>query len=139
MTKEDIRYLVELGMLNNSHWHLLWKDEINDIFILCKWGEVFQYSKSEMRCYIWSAKMYSQLKNSGLILWEDQTDDAFYTINVKLACLPELLAGSGFKRRPVVHGRWIKALERRLGHRILKYSPNQFDHNTISPAEIGGR
>ena len=138
MIKQDIQYMTELGIFNNSHWHLLWKDEINDIFILCKWGEVFQYSKSEIRCYIWSAKMYSQLKKLGHILWEDPSDDLFYTINIKLSYLPKLLTGSGFKRRPNVNGRWLKEKENRLGHRILKYSPQSFNKLSSHTVQSGG-
>ena len=131
MTESDIKaWLYDTGLLK-EYKYLLWKDELGDPSLITKWCEVFIYSDSEIRLYIWSSKMYSRLKNEGLILWEDPSDDLFYTINVKLSYLPEILARSGFKRRPVLHGRWIKTLEKRLGHQILPYNPKIDDKEKI--------
>ena len=119
---EDEIYKIK-NYITKEHKHLLWKDEINDDFLITKWGEIFIYSKTELRLYVWSYKKYSQLKKTGQILYEDPSDDPFYTFNVKLSLLPELLLGSGLKKRPYIHGRWIKALEERLAHDIIKYEP----------------
>ena len=143
-TKTDRIYLKDAGKKQRNHLYqiknhiltdfrfLIWKDEIGDDFLILKWAEVFIYSDTELRLYVWSSKKYSQLKKTGQILWEDQSDDSFYTINVKMSYLPELLRGSGLKQRPHVHGKWIKGLESRLGHKIIRYEPElDNDLNTV--------
>ena len=126
MSSNDHIYRIR-NYITVEHKHLLWKDEIGDDFLITKWGEIFIYSETELRLYVWSPKMYSQLKKTGVILSEDPSDDSFYTINVKLSYLPELLAVSGFRRRPDVRGRWIKSLESRLGHKIIRFEPGLED------------
>ena len=131
---EDVIYKIK-NYITKEHKHLLWKDEINDDFLITKWGEIFIYSNTELKLYVWSTKKYSQLKKTGQILSEDPSDDPFYTFNVKLSLLPELLLVSGFKNRPDVHGRWIKAQEERLAHRIIKYEPELGDEPKIDPTK----
>ena len=131
---EDEIYKIK-NYITKDHKHLLWKDEINDDFLITKWGEIFIYSKTELKLYVWSYKKYSQMKESGVILSEDPSDDPFYTFNVKLSLLPELLLGSGFKNRPHIHGKWIRAQEVRLAHRIIRYEPELGDEPKIDPAK----
>ena len=134
----NINVLIGLGVIYDSSKLLLWTDELGDVFILCKWGEIYGYSETEIRCYIWTAKMYLWLKKEGLILWEDPSDDQFHTVNIKRVYLSELLRRSGFKRRPDINGKWLKEKEKRLGHRILKYSPQSFDKLSSNSVQSGG-
>lgn len=56
---------------------LLWKDEINDVFILTKTIEIYLYSRTVWGCYCWSRKTMSLLRSKGLIFDEWGTEDGF--------------------------------------------------------------
>ncbi|MBT4485533.1 MAG: hypothetical protein HOC71_17840 [Candidatus Latescibacteria bacterium] len=110
---EDIQTLGELALPH------LWKDEINDVFILTKRMEIYVYSKTVLGCYCFHKKTYLQLRKKGLIFHIHETDDPLVFFLTDLANLTLLLALGTFKRRPHKNGRWIKSKEILLGHRIL--------------------
>ncbi|MFC1490353.1 hypothetical protein ACFL6K_03995 [Candidatus Latescibacterota bacterium] len=107
----------------------LWKDEINDLFLLTKHMEVYLYSgyypetidKAVLGCYCWSKKIASQLDNRGLIydLWG--TDDNLLTFKTDIANLPVILSLGAFKRRPSIKGGWVRGRARKLGHEVRPY------------------
>ena len=107
----------------------LWKDEINDLFLLTKNMELYLYDgytpetidNAILRCYCWSRKFASQLKKMGLIFDEWSTDDGLYTFKTKIENLPFILSLGAFKRRPCKSGKWVRDKESRLDHRILPY------------------
>jgi len=107
----------------------LWKDEMNDLFILTKHMELHLYSGYEtdtiknavLGCYCWSKKYTSLLQKKRLIfdLWS--SDDGLYTFKTKIENLPFILILGAFGKRPHIKGNWIRDKERRLGHRIFLY------------------
>ena len=107
----------------------LWKDEINDLFILTKHMELYLYwgykpetiKNAVLGCYSWSYKITSLLRRKGLIFDEWSTDEGLYTFKIDIRNLPLILSLGAFKRRPNKTGNWIQDKERKLGHRILPY------------------
>ena len=107
----------------------LWKDEINDLFLLNKHMELYLFSgytpetidKAVLSCYCWSKKIAFQLQNQGLIFDFWSTDDKLYLFKTNIANLPYILSLGAFKRRPDTRGKWIKDKERRLRHLIRSY------------------
>ena len=107
----------------------LWKDEINDPFLLTKHMELYLYSgytpdkidNAVLGCYCWTRKIASQLRKMGVTFDDWSTDDGIYTFKTYIANLPLILSLGAFKRRPSKNGKWVEDKERRLGHRILPY------------------
>ena len=127
-------YLVEAIKTNNilplsSLRPYLWKDEINDVFLLSKNMEIYLYwgynpetiKKAVLGCYCWSTKITSQLRKKELIFEEWGTDDGLVTFKTDIKNLPLFLYLGAFKRRPNIKGEWIKDKERRLSHKIIPY------------------
>lgn len=107
----------------------IWHDEINDLFLLTKYCEIYLYTgyKSEtvqgatLRLLSWSRKNTSQLKKRGIISREWSTDDHLDILDTKIENLPQILALGSFKKRPNLNGKWIKSREELLAHKILPY------------------
>ncbi|MFC1552599.1 hypothetical protein ACFL6P_08565 [Candidatus Latescibacterota bacterium] len=107
----------------------LWKNEINDLFLLTKHMELYLYSgyypetidKAVLGCYSWSKKIAFQLRNQSLIYDFGSTDDGLYTFKTDIANLPLILSLGAFKRRPSITGEWIREKERKLGHKVRPY------------------
>lgn len=106
-------------LLAKDQSHLMWKDELEDVFILLKYAEIYRYSKKMLRLYVWSKKKLSSLRKLGVILNESETDDPLYIVDIKTEYLPQLIKLGTFHRRPYKNGKWIKKKEQLLGHRIL--------------------
>lgn len=54
-----------------------------------------------------------------------------YSFRSDIQNLPSiLLLGGTFKRRPNIHGAWIKSREEKLGHRIIPFKP-ELEKDTI--------
>jgi len=110
-------------LINKEHKHLLWKDEINFPFLLLRYAEVYRYSKDTLRLFVFMLSKLPPLRKLGVIQREERTDDNIVIIDVKTQDLPVLIQLGQFKKRPHIHGRWIKDKEKRLGHRIIPYRP----------------
>ena len=108
-------------LISEKYRQLIWKDEINDTFLLTKYCEIYKYSKTTLGLYIWSRKMCLQLQNMGLISKECYTDDGLYCCFAKVKDLDVIIQLGAFKRRPHKKGKWIKDKEKRLAHRILLF------------------
>ena len=119
-------------LITKEHKHLLWKDELfgapgstNHTFLLLKYTEIYKYSENTLRLYIWNYPKWLQLRKKGVILNELPSDEPFHIVDVKVACLPLLIALGAFRQRPDIKGRWIERKEELLGHKILPYNPTK--------------
>ena len=111
------------NLISKQHSHLLYKDEINDPFLLTSYMEIYRKSKTTLGCYCWSKRIYLQLKKEGIISEEYITEDKLYTFITENANLPLLIATGSHSRRIHRHGRWLRDKEKRLGHRIIPFNP----------------
>lgn len=123
-TQEPMTKTAEWGIHNligPGDAHMVWKDEIGDTFLLLKTAEVYLWSDRVLRLYCWSSKTRSQLLLEGLVSHEMETDEYFCVLDTEVKNLPRIVAlGGRFRRRPHVGGKWIRSLEKRLGHRICR-------------------
>ena len=108
-------------LLTKDQKHLLWKDEINDTFVLLKYCEIYRYSEKHLRLLIWSPSKYSQVKKMMPAFYDWATDDGLCILEVENATLSRLIALGAHKQRPHIKGRWIGKIEEKLGHRIFPY------------------
>ncbi|MFC1512119.1 hypothetical protein ACFL5H_02875 [Candidatus Latescibacterota bacterium] len=109
----------------------LWKDEINDVFLLTKHMEVYFYNAEVLACYCWSHKTMLLLRSKGLIFDIWGTDDGLYAFKTKIENLPFILTTGAFKRRPDVNGTWIRSREEKLGHRIFPFRPDMEEKEEV--------
>ena len=85
----------------------LWKNGINDLFLLTKHMELYLYSGNKtdtidnvvLGCYCWSKKIAFQLRKQGMIYDFLETDDTLYLFKTNIANLPLILSLGAFKRR----------------------------------------
>ena len=110
-------------LIPSKYNHLLYKDELNDIFLLTKYLEIYLKSNTILKCTCWNKRVFSSLKKTGLIFNEWETSDKLYIFEIDNANLPLLIATGSHSRRVSRHGRWLKDKERRLGHRIIPFNP----------------
>jgi len=108
-------------LISEKYRQMIWKDEINDTFLLTKYCEIYKYSNKVLGLYIWSRKMCLQLQNMGLISKECYTNDGLYCYYAEIENLDTIIQIGAFKRRPHKKGNWIIDKEKRLGHKILLF------------------
>lgn len=107
----------------------IWRDVSGDLFLLTKYCEIYLETGYEAETigsavcglYIWSKKMLSQCKKSGLFYDFWSTDDKLDLCKTRIENIPLILQWGAFKRRPHLKGKWIKSREEHLAHRILPY------------------
>jgi hypothetical protein len=116
--------------------HLLWQDELGDDFLLLKYGEVYEYDKNTLRLLTWSREKCIWLRQKGVILNESAYDDGLYAIDIDRSNLSLLIQLGRFKRRPYKDGKWIKAKEQLLGHRIIPYNPTLKENLKVSKRPV---
>lgn len=110
---------------------MLWKDEINDVFILTKSIEIYLYSRSILGCYCWSRGAYLKVRKNIPIFDEWSTDDKLYTFRADIQNLPSILQlGVAFKRRPDIRGAWVLSCSEKLGHQVRPFNP-ELEKDTI--------
>ena len=107
-------------LLNENQKHLLWKDEIDDEFLLTKFLEIFVYNKKKFKCYCWSKNVFNKLQKKGIITLKNITDDKLYVFYTDVKNLPILLAMGVHSRRPNINGEWLDDKKERLSHDIIK-------------------
>ncbi len=111
-------------LITQKHKHLLWKDECGDDFLILKHMEIYRQSESKIGIYCWKRAVSLRMQKSGFISRVMDSDEQFAILFAKIESLPQIMQQGGlFKRRPVISGKWIRKLEKRLAHRILPYSP----------------
>ena len=110
-------------LLTEKQKQLLWKDELNDDFILLKYAEIYRYSKNTLMISCWSRGKALWLIKKGIIIAWDRTDDLLYHLETDLTNLGHSIALGAFKRRPNIKGKWLKSKEQLLGHRIKVFQP----------------
>ncbi|MCK4358331.1 MAG: hypothetical protein KAW92_06250 [Candidatus Cloacimonetes bacterium] len=111
------------NLLSPSYKHLLYKDKINDPFILTRYMEIFRKSKTILGVYCWNKKIYALVKKLGLTFNDWQTDDRLYVFDTKVENLLQLIELGAHKKRVFRRGKWLKNKEKRLGHKIYPYNP----------------
>jgi hypothetical protein len=112
------------NIITEEHKHLLYKDEIGDVFLLTKHMEIYKKSDSTIGVYCWSKKVFLQLKKEGIVSKENDTDDKLYTFETDVANMHLLFATGSHLRRVYCSGRWVKDKEKRLGHKIIPFNPS---------------
>jgi hypothetical protein len=117
------------NLITEKYKHLLYKDEINDTFLLTNYMEIYRKSNSTLGCYCWSRKIFVQLQKRGVIFNEWDTSDNLYTFKTDNANLPFLIATGSHSRRVFQNGRWLKDKEKRLAHKIIPFNPTTSDKN----------
>ena len=111
------------NLISTEQSHLLYKDEINDPFLLTKYMEIFRKSKNTLSCTCWSHKTLVKLRSKGIIFKEWSTSDGLYQFDTNIENLDVLIQCGASKRRIHKKGKWLKSREEKLGHRIIPYNP----------------
>ncbi len=124
------------NLITRDMRHLLWQDELGDDFLLLKYGEVYEYDKNTLRLLAWSRKIRIQLRRKGVVLNETSYDDGLYSLDIDRSNLSLLIQLGRFKRRPYKDGKWIKAKEQLLGHRIIPFNPTLKDSLNVSERPV---
>lgn len=111
------------NFIDKQQKHLLYKDEVNNQFLLLKNMEIYRKSNTTFGVSCWSKKIYLQLKKEGIISKKYITDDKLFTFETDNANLLLLISTGSHSRRVNRHGRWLKDKEKRLGHKIIPFNP----------------
>ena len=98
--------------------YIIYKDDINDKFLLTKFGEVYEYDKNTLRLIAWNKSKYKQLVKTGILTDLDYTDDHLFMGTFKNQDLPTVLNMGIHLKRPHKSGKWIKDKEIKLTHKI---------------------
>jgi hypothetical protein len=120
-------------LISDKYKHLLYKDEINDPFLLTNKMEIYLKSESVVGCYCWSFKTTVKLRSMGIIFNEWSTADGLYTFETKNENLEVLIQCGAPKRRVHKDGKWIKSREEKLGHKIIPYNPVSYNKIPLQP------
>jgi hypothetical protein len=124
-------------LITHDMKHLLWKDEINDSFLLLKYGEIYKYSEAEVGIYCWNKTVSTRLAKKRLILRRSETDDEFDVLFAKVQNLPRIIAMLCIPSRRFNKGsKWIAHKERILGHRIIPFNPTLKDNLNVSKRPV---
>jgi hypothetical protein len=111
-------------IISARHRHLLYKDEVNDTFLLTKFMEIYRKSKTTLGCACWSYKTLVKLRSKGIIFNEWSTSDGLYIFLTKNENLDVLIQCGAPKRRIHKKGKWLKSREQKLGFKIIPYNPS---------------
>lgn len=120
--KDLIRLINKSNVKLDTIRHLIWQDEINDLFILTKYMEIYWYDNKTLSLFIWNSSIKTKVCEKRKIIYKEiECDNGFNcrTDSSNLAYLLQL--GSRFKQRPHLHGRWILKKQELLGHKIIPY------------------
>ena len=109
---------------------LLWRDEINDVFILTKTMEICYYGENVLQLYVFNHKVRHKLRKKELIFDEIECDDGLLWCKTDIANLPYLLSINSVKKRFKKNSVWIKKMEKWLGHKII---PHIIESNEKKP------
>ncbi|MDA3813941.1 MAG: hypothetical protein PF570_06770 [Candidatus Cloacimonetes bacterium] len=120
-------------LISEKYKHLLYKDEINEQFLLLKNMEIYRKSKTTLGVNCWSKNIYLQLEKEGITTDDFLTDDRLYLFETDNPKLPRLLATGSHSRRIHHKGRWLKDKEKRLAHKIIPFNPVSYNKLTLQP------
>jgi hypothetical protein len=115
------------NLLPQQYKRLVWYDELGEEFLLLNYAEVFKYSDEVLRLHIFRPKQYVLLEKKAPIFSKRATDDGLLIVDIDMAYLTPVIELGAFKRRPDYNGKFIKALEGKLAHKILPKSPKKED------------
>ncbi|MBT4334096.1 MAG: hypothetical protein HOD64_12560 [Candidatus Cloacimonetes bacterium] len=119
------------NLITEKYKHLLYKDEINDPFILTSKMEIYQKSETTLGCYCWSFRTTIKLSSLGIIFNEWSTSDGLYTFETNNENLDVLIQCGAPKRRVHKSGKWIKSREEKLAHCIIPFNPVSYNKITL--------
>ncbi|MBF0571158.1 MAG: hypothetical protein HQL12_04735 [Candidatus Omnitrophica bacterium] len=112
-------------LLPQQYKRLVWFDECGEEFLLLNYAEVFKYSDEVLRLHIYRPKQGVLLEKETPILNKRATDDGLLIVDIDKAYLTRIIELGAFKRRPDYNGKFIKALESKLAHKILPTCPRE--------------
>jgi hypothetical protein len=111
------------NLISSANQHVLYKDEINDTFLLTSKMEIYRKSETILGCYCWSFKTTVRLRSMGIIFNEWSTADGLYAFETNKENLDVLIQCGAPKRRVHKDGKWIKSREKKLAHKIIPFNP----------------
>ena len=114
-------------ILPQQYKRLVWFDECGDEFLLLNYAEVFKYSDEVLRLHFFKPKKLVLLQSKAPILDKRATGDGLLIVDIDRAYLTPIIELGAFKRRPDYNGKFIKALEDKLAHKILPTCPKKED------------
>jgi len=120
-------------LISSKYKHLLYKDEINQTFLLTKHLEIYRKLETILGCYCWSFKTTVKLRSKSIIFNEWSTSDGLYLFEINNENLDTLIKLGAPKRRVHKNGKWIKSREKKLAHRIIPFNPVSYNKITLQP------
>jgi hypothetical protein len=110
-----------LRYINERMIHLLYKDELGDIFILTKYFEIFMKEDDNLGVYSWNTNAFKKVKQYALQEPVKALD--IHCFEIHTDDLDNLIRLGVHKRRVHRNGTWLQDKEKRLGHIIMPYTP----------------
>ena len=120
--------------LKPKYFHMLFKDEIGDLFLLTKHMEIFVYSPSVLGVYAWNDRILKRTEMEGKATNIQESDDHVIGFRTPIENLDLLLSFGVFRRRPDREGVWWSAHEKILGHRIFTFTPDDAPVRYAAPS-----
>lgn len=102
--------------------NLLYKDSSEpgyEVFILTRFGEIFEYSDQELGMYVLKAFAPAILKVVSPTFEDRHMDEGFILIRFKVADLPKIMALNGRNRRFKRDSKFMLEIEDILGHECI--------------------
>lgn len=110
-------------LINRKYKFLLYKDYLNDTFLLFDWGEIFEYSRKFLTIHCLNKSALERIAKMMPIFDLKQTDDLMFIFNINVENLPKILSSCSRTKRIGRDSEKIKKLEIKLGHKILPFNP----------------
>jgi len=110
-----------LRYVNESMIHLLYKDELGDIFILTKYFEIYMRDDDVLGVYSWNTNAVQKVRQYALHEPVKVLD--IHCFEVHIDDLDKLIEQGVHRRRVHRNGTWLQDKEKRLGHIIMPYTP----------------
>jgi len=98
--------------------NFIYQDEVNDLFVLTKYGEIYPFSNDLFIVNTWSPSMASKIERTFPIIDMEKLSDGITQFKIELKYLEKVMGLKTFKRRPHQSGTFIKYAEEKLGHKI---------------------
>lgn len=105
---------------------MLYRDEVQDDFLITPWCEIFIYSNSTLGVYCFSWKKLLWLRRRGVIFDVQELDEPFTLFYTDRSNLHLILSLGRFKKRPHYNGKFLNRMRRDLAHEIHRYNPVEY-------------
>ena len=110
-------------LISNKHKHLLYKDEINNIFLLTKHFEIFKCSDKILGMYIFNRLVLKKLRDEGLLIGEKGSDEKFHIAYIELKNLDKIIDMFKTTRRLNENCKRMEYIRSIIGHEIKRFNP----------------